>query len=49
MTDEAKRLLIDYLNRQRFIEHLERASETVAGWPDWKRKILVKWESKDDC
>ena len=23
-----------------FIKHLERASEIVAGWPEWKRKIL---------
>lgn len=24
----------------RFVEHLERASEVVAGWPEWKRTIL---------
>lgn len=27
-------------NRDRFVEHLERASETVRSWPIWKQTIL---------
>ena len=27
-------------DRNRFVEHLERASETVRSWPVWKQTIL---------
>ncbi len=26
--------------RQQLLEHLQRASEIVASWPDWKQRVL---------
>jgi hypothetical protein len=34
-------------DRNRFVEHLERASETVRSWPVWKQTILGGIEPGD--